>query len=121
MTRLTQDQVSAALANNLRGLGSVLPDTANSEAAVYPNEIIARVSASILSKVAQYLAANSELLPPKSAVLEAVDQAIDAALALVGRPLLTSLINRPIKAAIAKAVDSMYDAILNPVPPATEV
>jgi hypothetical protein len=83
--------------------------------------VASQVTGSILSIIAQFLADNSDLLPPKDAVLSAVNKAIDAALAKIDRPILTSLISRSIKAAIAKAVDSLYDAILNPQPPTTEV
>lgn len=83
--------------------------------------VASQVTGSILSVIARFLADNADLLPPKEAVIAAADKAIDAALAKIGRPILTSLISRSVKAAIAKAVDSIYDAILNPEPPATEV
>ena len=83
--------------------------------------IVSQATGSILSVVAKFLGDNADLLPPKSAVLAAVDKAIDAALILIGRPILTSLISRPIKLMIAKIVESMYDAILNPATPTTEV
>jgi hypothetical protein len=85
--------------------------------------VASQVTGGIIAIVTQFLADNADLLPPKEAVLEAVNKAIDAALAKLDRPLVTRLISRTVKNLIANAVDSIYDAIMLPpsIDPRTEV
>jgi hypothetical protein len=112
MTQLSTEVMTEQMANSLvDALGGPL---AEGEASFTPSAMTARVTGSILAAVAKFLAENSDFLPPKEAVLRAVNSAVDMALARLGRPWLTALISVPIKNMIEKAVDSMYDAILNP-------
>lgn len=76
--------------------------------------VVSQITGGIIATVTQFLADNADLLPPKEAVLEAVNKAIDAALAKINRPLITALISRTIKTMIANVISAAYDAILNP-------
>lgn len=83
--------------------------------------LVAQVKGSILAQVAKFLGDNAGLLPDKDAVIAAVNTAVDALLAAAGRPVLTRLIGPAVKKLITQSVESLYDSILNPAPPRTEV
>jgi hypothetical protein len=118
---LSVDDVTEQLTDRISEINVPEPAVAGSLGQTAAAMVASQVTGSILSVIAKFLADNADLLPPKEAVIAAADKAIDAALAKIDRPLLTSLISRTVKNAIAKAIDSIYDAILNPEPPTTEV
>lgn len=78
--------------------------------------ILATVKASVLSNFAQFLGEYRDLLPPKDAVLAALDRAIDKAFAALDRPFIASLLKPAAKRLILDAADKMYESIVNPEP-----
>ncbi len=72
-----------------------------------------RIQASILGKLAEFLADHAELLPPKEAILAALSTAIDTAFAALGRPFIAGLIKPLVKQSILNAASAMYDSLLN--------
>lgn len=102
------------LSQRIEGIGIAEPaiqgDTIDDALA---STVTAHAVSGILSVVARFLADHSGLLPDKVAVIDAVNLAVDAFLAASGRPILTRLIGPSVKQMLSRAVDAMYDAILN--------
>lgn len=121
----TENEQVRQIANELAGrFGEIdLPLAATSDFAVGYNgsAMAAQLTGGILAEVAKFLSDNVGLLPEKEAVIEAVNSGIDMLLSASGRPVLTRLIGPAVKQMIATAVSAMYDAILNPPAPRTEV
>ena len=116
---LTSADMESLLTERINAIGLVEPASDDPLNTAMAAVVKANAVGEILSVIARFLADHSGLLPDKSAVIDAVNVAIDTFLSAAGRPVLTRLIGPSIKKLIATAVESMYDAILTP--PRTEV
>lgn len=76
---------------------------------------VGQFKASILSRVSDYLskflADNPGLIPPRDAVLDAVDAAIHLVFTEINRPLIARLVSPPVKAWARQAVGQLYDSL----------
>jgi hypothetical protein len=83
------------------------------------SEMLAQeVQFKILSRVLDFLAANSGSLPTKEVLLASLSKAIDAVFVSVNKPLISAILKPLIKAQILTIVGNLYDRI---VPPAIVV
>ena len=115
-TPLNESEVEDKIADRLCLVSHPEPSGEGPLSDVFVNAATARIKASVLSNFAEFLGDYSDLLPPKDAVLAALERAIDKAFDALNRPFIASLLKPAAKRLILDAADKLYESIINPVP-----